>query len=201
MALSVGAKVLLDTNIFIDYLRAGMHMHWVLGPVGGRIRFLSSVVLFELSSGADTRKRRVAVESNRAAFPATGGSRLRPARSSGRAVYSGCLGTGAGDRLGRLNDLLIGLTAREIGATVVTRDPRRVRAHRDRGARARGDRAVVRGRSRPIGRTHLLALHDRRAPADRVEPARDIRMTSAVERHLHERIHGDPGRPCRREPT
>ncbi len=123
MALSVGAKVLLDTNIFIDYLRAGMHMQWVLGPVSGRIRFLSSVVLFELSFGADTRKRRVAVDRIRAAFPAT--RQISPSASAferaGR-LFGLLYGTGAGDRLGRLNDLLIGLTAREIGATVVTRN-------------------------------------------------------------------------------
>jgi len=46
------------------------------------------------------------------------GQRVRAGGPSLRLLY----GTGAGDRLGRLNDLLIGLTSREIGATVVTRN-------------------------------------------------------------------------------
>ena len=61
MALSLGAKVILDTNVFVDYLRAGMHAEWVLGPASGRIRFLSSVVLLELRLGAYTSRRRRAV--------------------------------------------------------------------------------------------------------------------------------------------
>ncbi len=123
MALPVGGKVLLDTNVFIDYLRTGMHTAWVLGPASSRIRFLSSVVLFELSFGADSRKRRLAVERIRAAFPTT--RQISPSpRSFERAgrLFPLLHGRGTGDRLGRLNDLLIGLTAREIGATVVTRN-------------------------------------------------------------------------------
>ena len=64
-------------------------------------------------------------------WPWIGSGRLsrRPGRFAfGQRVRAGgpslglLYGTGAGDRLGRLNDLLIGLTAREIGATVVTRN-------------------------------------------------------------------------------
>jgi predicted nucleic acid-binding protein len=123
MALPLGSKVLLDTSIFVDYLRAGMHTEWVLEPIGGRIRFLSFVVLFELRFGADTWKRRQAVDRLHAAFPTT-----RQISPSPRAFdWAGRLfpllhGRGSGDRLGRLNDLLIGLTAREIGATLVTRN-------------------------------------------------------------------------------
>jgi predicted nucleic acid-binding protein len=100
-----------------------MHTEWVLGPVGGRIRFLSSVVLFELRFGADTRKRRHAVDRLRAAFPTT--RQISPSpRAFDRAgrLFPLLYGRASGDRLGRLNDLLIALTAREIGAAVVTQN-------------------------------------------------------------------------------
>jgi len=69
MAVPVAGKVLLDTNVFIDYLRTGAHERWVLGQVERTVRFLSSVVLMELRLGADTLPRRRAVDRVRAAFP------------------------------------------------------------------------------------------------------------------------------------
>jgi predicted nucleic acid-binding protein len=125
VALPLGAKVLLDTNVFVDYLRAGLHTEWVLGPTSGRIRFLSSIVLLELRLGADTPRRRRAVDRIRAAFPVT--RQISPSPVSfdraGR-LFTLLHGKGAGDRLAAMNDLLIALTAREIGATVVTRNVR-----------------------------------------------------------------------------
>ena len=69
MAVPVGGKVVLDTNVFIDFLRAGLHAEWVLGGHGTVIRFLSGVVLLELQLGADTPKRRKAVDKLQEAFP------------------------------------------------------------------------------------------------------------------------------------
>ena len=54
MAVPLAGKVLLDTNVFIDYLRQDRHADWVFGRVGHTVRFLSSVVLLELRLGADT---------------------------------------------------------------------------------------------------------------------------------------------------
>ena len=54
----MSGKVLLDTNVFVDYLRVGLHADWVFGRVGDTIRFLSSVVLMELRLGADTLRRK-----------------------------------------------------------------------------------------------------------------------------------------------
>lgn len=65
MAIPVAGKLLLDTNVFVDYLRAGLHADWVFGQVGDAIRFLSSVVLMELRLGADTLRRKRAVVVNR----------------------------------------------------------------------------------------------------------------------------------------
>jgi predicted nucleic acid-binding protein len=115
-------KVILDTNVFVDYLRAGLHADWVAGRVAGTVRFLSALVLMELRLGADTPRRARAVDRVRAAYP---DSRLvaplpetyERAGTLFRRVWGV---RGAGDRLGRMNDLLIALSAWRIGATVVT---------------------------------------------------------------------------------
>jgi len=62
MAVPVTGKVLLDTNVFIDYLRADLHADWVFGGMSNTFRFLSAVVLMELRLGADTLRRRRAVD-------------------------------------------------------------------------------------------------------------------------------------------
>ncbi|MGH7845522.1 MAG: type II toxin-antitoxin system VapC family toxin [Candidatus Binatia bacterium] len=123
MAVSVTGKVLLDTNVFIDYLRADLHADWIFGGVGNTIRFLSSVVLMELRLGADTTRRERAVDRIQAAFPM--GRQIAPLPAlfdhTGR-LFRALHGDGSGlaDRLGPVNDLLIALTARQMGATVVT---------------------------------------------------------------------------------
>ena len=123
MAVSVTGKVLLDTNVFIDYLRADLHADWVFGGVGHTIRFLSSVVLMELRVGADTVRRQRAVDRIQAAFPTRRLIAPLPALfdHTGR-LFRTLYGDGSGlaDRLGPVNDLLIALTARQMGATVVT---------------------------------------------------------------------------------
>lgn len=55
MAVSVTGKVLLDTNVFIDYLRADLHPGWIFGGVSNSVRFLSAVVLMELRLSAPIR--------------------------------------------------------------------------------------------------------------------------------------------------
>lgn len=123
MAVSVAGKLLLDTNVFVDYLRAGLHADLVFGRVSDTIRFLSSVVLMEFRLGADTLWRKRAVDRIKAAFPS--GRLVAPtpelfddAGRLFRVLYGD--GSGLADRLGPINDLLIALTARQIGATVVT---------------------------------------------------------------------------------
>jgi len=123
VALPVTGKVLLDTNVFIDYLRTDRYADWIFGGVSNIIRFLSSVVLMELRIGADTLRRQRVVDRIQAAFPA---SRLiaplpllfDQAGQLFRTLHGN--GSGLDDRLGPVNDLLIALTARQIGATVLT---------------------------------------------------------------------------------
>ncbi|MCG3774182.1 MAG: tRNA(fMet)-specific endonuclease VapC [Nitrospira sp.] len=123
MALPIGGKVLLDTNILIDFLRAGMHAEWVLGGHGTVVRFISAVALLELRLGADTPKRKKAVDQLHQAFRSGRILGLTPtsldlAGRLFRTMYGNA--SGLTDRLGPMNDILIALTAREIGATVVT---------------------------------------------------------------------------------
>ena len=123
MAVPVAGKVLLDTNVFIDYLRADLHAEWVFGGVSNTLRFLSAVVLLELRLGADTPKRKRAVDRIMNAFPR--GRLIAPApllyEHAGR-LFRTLHGAGSArtDRLGPMNDILIALSAREMGATVVT---------------------------------------------------------------------------------
>jgi predicted nucleic acid-binding protein len=123
MAVPVAGKVLLDTNVFIGYLRAGLYAEWVFGRMQNTVRFLSAIVLMELRFGADTPRRKRAVDSIQRAFPP--GRIIAPTpqvfEQAGR-VFRTLHGDGFGlqDRLGPLNDLLIALTARQIGATVIT---------------------------------------------------------------------------------
>lgn len=123
MALPIGGKAVLDTNVLIDYLRAGLHAEWVLGGGGSITRFISAVVLLELRLGADTPKRKRAVDRVQEAFPPGRIVGLTPTLMdhAGR-VFRALYGNAAGmrDRLAPLNDVLIALTARQIGATVVT---------------------------------------------------------------------------------
>lgn len=123
MALPIGGKVLLDTNVLIDYLRAGLHSEWVLGGGGSIIRFISAITILELRLGADTPKRKKAVDRLQQAFHTGRILGLTPplvdhAGRVFRALYGNTVGMG--DRLGPLNDVLIALTARQIGAAVVT---------------------------------------------------------------------------------
>ena len=123
MAVLVTGRILLDTNVFIDYLRAGRHAAWVWGGRESRIRFLSAVVLLELRLGADTARRERAVDRIQAAFPAERIVAPTPALfDRAGALFRTLHGSGSRmrDRLGPMNDLLIALTAWRIGAAVVT---------------------------------------------------------------------------------
>src|SRR5580765_3695471 len=69
MALPVKGKLILDTNVFVSYLRAGLHEQWIEGRIPETSRFLSSVVLFELSVGAIDNRRAQAIRSVMRSFP------------------------------------------------------------------------------------------------------------------------------------
>ena len=125
MAIPLARKVLIDTNIFIDYLRDDLSTEWVFGRGGTAIRFLSAIVLMELRLGATTPRRRRATDRIRAAFPdarvlAPSADLFERAALLFRRLYAP--GSEPADRLASINDLLIALTAWRIGAAVVTRN-------------------------------------------------------------------------------
>jgi predicted nucleic acid-binding protein len=116
-------RAFLDTNVYIAWLNTGAGEELVLGP--GLIRHLSTVVLMELEAGATTAAARRAVgqlsssfvRTNRLVAPSPAAWRragpvLRSLRSRGREIRRSSL----------VNDVLIALTARDIGATVLTAD-------------------------------------------------------------------------------
>ncbi|HEY6478331.1 MAG TPA: PIN domain-containing protein [Polyangia bacterium] len=116
-------KVVLDTNLYIDWINRGLREDTMVGS--GLTRYLSAVVVMELRAGARTRSGRAAIDhlvrayslANRLITPATGiferaGSLLRRLNLAGREVRSAPF----------VNDLLIALTARALGATVLTAD-------------------------------------------------------------------------------
>jgi predicted nucleic acid-binding protein len=124
-------RLVIDTNVYIDWLNKGRHED-VLFPHDA-VRYLSAVVLMELRAGAVLRADRRLVQRLETAFERAGRI-LAPAKA---------LFAEAGDTLRRLqieagyniggshsiaNDVLIALSARSIGAIVVTQNERDYRA-------------------------------------------------------------------------
>ncbi len=120
-------RVVIDTNVYVDWMNAGRHEEVLFEAQ--TIKYLSSVVLMELRAGASSERDRRLLRRLERAF-ARAGRVLLPTRS----VFAE-----AGDALQRLradrgynigashsiaNDVLIALSARSIGATVVTQNER-----------------------------------------------------------------------------
>jgi predicted nucleic acid-binding protein len=116
-------KVILDTNLYIDWMNRGLREELLLGP--GYARYLSAIVVLELRAGATTRAAVRAVDALSRAY-AGGGRVVAPGASvfdaAGRALRA-LRGLGAEVRRASfVNDVLLSLSARAIGATVFTRD-------------------------------------------------------------------------------
>jgi predicted nucleic acid-binding protein len=118
-------RVVIDTNIYIDWFNAGRHADVLFQR--DAVKHLRAIVLMELRAGAFGVRDRRLVQRVESAF-ARAGRILLPSRR----VFGD-----AGDVLRRLqarrgfqlaashsivNDVLIALSARSIGATVVTQN-------------------------------------------------------------------------------
>ncbi len=124
-------RLVIDTNVYIDWFNKGRHEDVLFQR--DAVKYLSAVVLMELRAGAVSRGEQRILQQMEHAFE-KGGRLLIPSR----AVFAE-----AGDTLRRLraesglrigasnsigNDVLIALSARSIGATVVTQNERDYRA-------------------------------------------------------------------------
>ena len=127
-------RIVIDTNLYIDWLNAGRHEEVLFQR--DATKYLSMVVVLELFAGAFSPRDRRAVHNVMAAFD----------RADRLLVPSGGVYEDAGHvlrglqqlrgyqvaRSGSLvNDVLIALSARSIGATVVTNNARDFSAIRD----------------------------------------------------------------------
>jgi len=118
-------RVVIDTNVYVDWLNRGQHEEFLLER--DTLKYLSAVVLMELRAGAFSRRGRRLLDAVEAAF-----ERTRRILVPSRAVFAEAgdvlraLQSGSGRRIGGshsiANDVLIALSARSIGATVVTQN-------------------------------------------------------------------------------
>jgi predicted nucleic acid-binding protein len=126
-------RVVIDTNVYVDWINRGQHEELLFQPE--TVKYLSAVVLMELRAGALSPRDRRLLQRLETAFERAGRI-LAPSRT----VFAD-----AGDALRRLqtdrgyhlggshsiaNDVLITLSARSIGATVITQNERDYRAIR-----------------------------------------------------------------------
>jgi predicted nucleic acid-binding protein len=120
-------RVVIDTNVYIDWLNEGQHEAVLFQR--NVVKYLSAVVLMELSAGAFSVRDRRLVREVISAF----------AKVDRILVPTVTIYEDAGDVLRRLqeyrgytvasahglvNDVLIALSARSIGATVITQNER-----------------------------------------------------------------------------
>jgi predicted nucleic acid-binding protein len=118
-------RLIIDTNLYIDWLNAGKHESIIFQP--DAVKFMSAVVMMELLAGACSAHERTRLHDLFTTF-----TKLGRIVTPSSATYQE-----AGDVLRQLqtvhgfriqksrtlaNDVLIALSARTIGGTVVTRN-------------------------------------------------------------------------------
>ena len=124
-------RVVIDTNIYIDWFNAGRHEDVLFQREA--VKHLSAVVLMELRAGAFAVRDRRLVQRVESAF-ARAGRILVPSRAvfveAGDALrrLQATRGFGLKNNPAIVNDVLIALSARSIGATVVTQNESHYRA-------------------------------------------------------------------------
>ena len=120
-------RIVIDTNVYVDWLNEGQHEAILFRREA--VKYLSAVVLMELSAGAfSVRDRRLVREVTSAfakvdrillptvtIYEEAGDVLRRLQESRGYTVASA---------YGLVNDVLIALSARSIGATVITQNER-----------------------------------------------------------------------------
>lgn len=120
-------RTVVDTNVYVDWLNYGLHSELLFQP--DAVKFMSAVVLMELFAGAHAPKDRRVIARLQAVFGKAdrvvtpsetvlieAGHTLR--QLAEREGYS------AASSRGLVQDVLIALSARSIGATVITQNAR-----------------------------------------------------------------------------
>jgi len=126
-------RVVLDTNVYVDWINRRGYEDVVFER--DTVKYLSAVVLMELRAGAFSRRDRRLVRGLEDAFDRSGRI-LSPSRTAFAEAGDllRALQARSGYRIGGshsiANDVLIALSARSIGATVVTQNARDYRAIR-----------------------------------------------------------------------
>lgn len=127
-------RIVIDTNLYIDWLNAGRHEDVLFQR--DVVKYLSAVVMLELYAGAFSPRDRRLVRGVVAAFDRAG-RLLVPSgvvyEDAGHVLRA--LQESGGYQVGRtgslVNDVLIALSARSIGATVITSNARDFAAIRE----------------------------------------------------------------------
>ena len=124
-------RLVIDTNVYVDWFNRGEHEEFLLER--DAFKYLSAVVLMELRAGAFSRRGRRLLDAVEATF-----ERTRRTLVPSRAVFAEAgdvlraLQAASGRRIGGshsiANDVLIALSARSIGAAVVTQNETDYRA-------------------------------------------------------------------------
>lgn len=126
-------RVIFDTDLYIDWINAGRHEDLLLKR--SFLRYMSTVVLMELRAGAVRRPDQRLVKRLRDVFTGTG-RLLNPSPDTfweaGRVLFllQRAFRYDLKKRSQIVNDILIALSSRQIGATVITRNARDFQAIR-----------------------------------------------------------------------
>jgi predicted nucleic acid-binding protein len=124
-------RVVIDTNVYVDWINRGYHEEVLFQRE--TVKYLSAIVLMELRAGAFSRRDRRLLQRLEAAFERAGRV-LLPSRTvfaeAGEALRRLQADRGYNIRASHsiVNDVLIALSARSIGAMVVTQNERDYRA-------------------------------------------------------------------------
>lgn len=127
-------RVVIDANLYIDWVNVGRHQTVLFQR--DAVKYLSAVVMLELYAGAFSPRDRRLVRSVVTTFARAGrilvpsGNVYEDAGHVLRALKQSRRFEAAGSR-SLVNDVLIALSARSIGATVVTSNARDFSAIRD----------------------------------------------------------------------
>lgn len=120
-------RLIVDTNLYIDWLNAGTHEPILFQP--DAVKFMSAVVMMELLAGAHARPDRTRLEDLFRTFTKLGRMITPSAETyhdAGEVLRQ--LQTAHGYRLRQAHslahDVLIALSARGVGGTVVTQNSR-----------------------------------------------------------------------------